>query len=46
MEVKPPGFENHPQLLLRKEVAENYIRWKNYDWKFKVIFDDEIILDE
>ena len=46
VEVKPRGFENHPQLLLRKEVAENYIRWKNYDWKFKVIFDDEIILDE
>jgi hypothetical protein len=25
-------------------VAENYIRWKNYDWKYKVVFDDEIIL--
>jgi hypothetical protein len=46
VEVKPRGFKNHPQLLLRKEVAENYIRWKNYDWKFRVIFDDEIILDE
>lgn len=33
VEVKPRGFENHPQLLLRQEVPENYIRWKNYDWK-------------
>ena len=46
VEIKPRGFENHPQLLLRKEVAENYIRWKNYDWRYKVVFDDEIILDE
>ena len=27
-------------------MAENYIRWKGYDWKFKVVYDDEIILDE
>ena len=44
VEIKPRAFENHPQLSLRKEVAENYIRWKNYDWIFKVVFDDEIIL--
>lgn len=46
VEIKPRGFENHTQLLLRKEVAENYIRWKNYDWKFRVIFDEKIIMDE
>ncbi|MGN6601500.1 MAG: TnsA endonuclease N-terminal domain-containing protein [Ginsengibacter sp.] len=46
VEIKPRAFENHPQLLLRKEVAENYIRWKNYDWEFKVVFDDEIFLDQ
>ena len=44
VEVKPRAFANDPQLLLRKKVAENYIRWKNYDWKFKVVFNDEIIL--
>lgn len=44
IEIKPRGFENDPQLLLRKEIAENYILWKNYDWKYKVVFDDEIIL--
>lgn len=44
VEIKPRAFEHDPQLSLRKEVAENYIRWKSYDWKYKVIFDDEIIL--
>lgn len=44
VEVKPRAFENDPQLLLRMEVAENYIAWKGYDWKYNVIFDDEIIL--
>jgi hypothetical protein len=46
VEIKPAGFRNHPQLLLRQKVAENYINWKGYDWKFKVVFDDEIILDQ
>lgn len=46
VEIKPRAFQNHPQLSLRKEVAENYIAWKNYDWKYKVVFDDEIILTE
>ena len=45
VEIKPRAFQGDPQLSLRKEVAENYIRWKNYDWKFKVVFDDEIILN-
>lgn len=44
VEIKPRAFQNHPQLTLRKEVAEAYIQWKGYDWKFKVVFDDEIIL--
>ena len=46
VEIKPRAFENDTQLTLRKEVAENYIRWKKYDWKYKVVFDDEIILTE
>lgn len=46
VEIKPRAAENESQLKLRKEVAENYIKWKKYDWKFKVVFDDEIILDE
>lgn len=44
IEIKPRAFENHPQLELRKAVAENYVLRKNLDWKFRVVFDDEIIL--
>jgi hypothetical protein len=44
VEIKPRAFEGNEQLLLRREVAENYIRWKRYDWKFKVVYDDEIEL--
>lgn len=44
VEIKPRAFENEPQLALRKTVAEKYIRWKGYDWEYKVIFNDEIIL--
>lgn len=44
IEIKPRAYADEPQLLFRKEVAENYIRWKNMDWKYKVVFDDEIIL--
>ena len=44
VEIKPRAFINDPQLALRKEVAENYIAWKKYDWKYKVVFGDEIIL--
>lgn len=46
VEIKPRVFQNHPQLALRKAVAENYIARKNLDWKYIIIFDDEIILDE
>ena len=46
IEIKPRAFEHHPQLLIRRQVAENYIRWKKYDWQYKVVFDDEIILGE
>jgi hypothetical protein len=44
VEIKPRAFEHNPQLELRKAVAENFISWKKYDWKFKVVFDDEIRL--
>lgn len=46
IEIKPRAFAGDQQLLLRQEVAENYILWKNYDWKYKVVFDDEIILTQ
>lgn len=46
VEIKPRAAENEPQLALRREVAGKFIRWKKYDWKFKVVFDDQIVLDE
>ncbi|MBN8877701.1 MAG: TnsA endonuclease N-terminal domain-containing protein [Sphingobacteriales bacterium] len=46
VEVKPRAFAGDPQLTTRQKVAENYIRWKNYDWKYIVVFDDEIKLKE
>lgn len=46
VEIKPRAFNDQAQLKLRKQVAENYIQWKNYDWKYKVVFSDEIVLDE
>lgn len=45
VEIKPRVMEADPKLIIRKVVAENFIRWKNYDWKFKVVFDDEIALN-
>ncbi len=46
MEIKPAAARQDPQLLLRKQVAENYIQWKGYDWKFRTVFSDEIILSQ
>ena len=46
VEIKPRAFQHEPQLLQRQQIAEAYIRWKGYDWKFKIVFDDEIILTE
>lgn len=44
IEIKPRAYTDREQLELRKEVAENYINSKNYDWEYKVIYDDEIKL--
>lgn len=45
VEIKPRAYSDSDHLLLRKEVAENYIKQKNYDWEYKVIYDDEIKLN-
>lgn len=44
IEIKPRCLEFHPQLLQRKLVAENFISQENLDWKYKIVFDDEIVL--
>jgi hypothetical protein len=45
VELKPRAFQGNDQLILRREIAERYIRWKKRDWSFTVVFDDEITLD-
>jgi len=44
VEIKPRPFSDQAQMELRKEVAEKYIQWKGYDWQYKVVYGDEIIL--
>ncbi|HEX3165416.1 MAG TPA: hypothetical protein VHQ93_04100 [Chitinophagaceae bacterium] len=44
VEIKPRAFEGNEQLSVRRQVAENYIRMKQYDWEFKVVYSDEIKL--
>ncbi|MCH5597989.1 TnsA endonuclease N-terminal domain-containing protein [Niabella ginsengisoli] len=46
VEVKPRIYEREPHLCVMKTVAENYIQQKGYDWQYRVIFDDEIILNQ
>lgn len=44
VEIKPRAFEQEASLVMHHLVANNYIRALKLDWKYKVIFDDEIIL--
>ncbi len=44
IEIKPRAFQMQHELVIRQQVAENFIRLKQYDWKFKIVYDDEIIL--
>ena len=44
VEIKPRAFAGNPQLDLRRQVVNNYIASNKLDWKFKVVFDDEIHL--
>lgn len=44
IEIKPRAYSDTDHLSLRKEVAENYIRLKKYDWEYKVVYDDDIKL--
>lgn len=46
IEVKPREAEHDPKLVIRKAVTENFIRWKDYDWKYKLVFSDEISLTD
>lgn len=44
VEIKPDAFSDSKKLADCKEIAENYIRWKGYDWSFIVVRGNEIRL--
>lgn len=46
IEIKPRAFEGNPELDQHLQVANNYIHALKFDWIYKVVFDDEIILNE
>ena len=46
IEIKPRAFEGQAQLDHHEIIATNYIRSMKFDWSYKVVFDDQIILTE
>ncbi len=46
VEIKPRAFEQESSLVMHQQIANNYIRTLKFDWQYKIIFDDQIILTE
>lgn len=46
VEIKPAGFSNYEQLSVRQKISRNFINTYSYDWEYKVVYADEIILTE
>jgi hypothetical protein len=46
VEIKPHAYAGQPKLDTHRQVAENFIRLNRYDWQFRVVFDDQIVLTE
>lgn len=46
VEIKPRAYAGQPKLDIHRQVAENFIRLNHYDWQFRVVFDDQIVLTE
>ncbi len=44
IEVKPSGFDDFNALSLYQNICNHYIETNKYDWEFKVIFEENIIL--
>ena len=44
IDVLPDLLEDDCRLLLCRQIAENYIAGKGYDWKYKFLFENEILL--
>lgn len=46
IEIKPNDFADDKSLILRKKLARQFIRRKNFDWQFKLLNEDGICLTE
>lgn len=46
VEVKPENYSNKWELLRRKEIAETFICQFGYDWEFRIIYSNQIILSQ
>lgn len=46
VEIKPRSFEQESSLEMHQHIANHYIRTLKFDWQYKIIFDDEILLTE
>jgi hypothetical protein len=44
IEIKPEKFSDYAELDLRSTIAEHYIKRKNLDWTFKIVYGNEIEL--
>lgn len=46
IELKPRAYEGQPELAVRAQLAETYIHQNGYDWKFRIVYDDELQMTE
>lgn len=46
IEIKPRAYEGQPQLDIHELVATTYIRSMKFDWTYKVVYDDQVILSD
>lgn len=46
IEIKPKQYMNSEQMQIRKEIANKYLDKKDVDWKYTVITEEDIVLNE
>ena len=46
IEIKPQEFLDSEEMQLRNKITKDYLMIKNVDWKFKVLTEKDIILNE
>jgi len=46
IEIKPEGFDNYEYLDVRQKICNHFINEYGYDWEYKVVYEDEIVMTE